>query len=380
MTTTNLSTGGVTSEAFRDVIGHFATGVTVVTAADGDRRLGSTASAVASLSLEPPMLLVCLKRTSATGAAIGRARSFAVNILAEGQDDLARRFAGKDPDKFRDVATNAGHGPHPLLDGALAQLECRVTEQVVGGTHTVFLGEVDHATAQAGAPLAYFRGQFGRLHLAQDEQAHTMLRTAVIARSIEIGRLLHLAAVADRFGVPQRSAHQALVRRMDEGLVSQVDGAFVVVPITVGLIDDTFRARMAMQLGAASASVGRLSAEQLATLRGLAEETAPADAGESETAAVASFEVGQAFHEHLLRAAGSETLVDAYRRLTLPGLMTGTLEGDASLTATVTGDRTAIVDAYEADDLPAATRAIIGAYERAIAFQRERLSRSVGFV
>ena len=369
---------GINSEEFRDVIGRFATGVTVVTAADGDRRFGSTASAVSSLSLEPPMLLVCLNRSSATGAAVARTGSFAVNILAEDQDHLARRFASREPDKFRGVAVATGHGPHPLLDGALAHLECRVTKRVDGGTHTVFLGEIDHALGREGAPLAYFRGQFGRLRLSQDEQAHLSLRAAVIARSIEVGRPLHLAALADRLGVPQRSVHQALVRLVDEGLAEEQDGAFIVVPLTAAIVEDTFRARMTMQLGAAAASVGRLSAEQLAELRALAEGRA-ATACDEPTAAE-GFEVDQAFHEHLLRAAGSDALVGAYRRLTVPGLMTRSLGSDPGLTATVAGDRTAIVDAYEAGDLAGAAQAISHACERAIVFQRDRLRRAGGYI
>jgi 4-nitrophenol 2-monooxygenase / 4-nitrocatechol 4-monooxygenase, reductase component len=174
----------VSPAEFRDAIGRLASGVTVITAVSNDRRFGATASAVSSLSLEPPMLLVCMNRQSATGAAILRARAFAVNVLAEDQDYLARRFASRDPDKFHGISVTEGSYGEPLLDGALAQFECRVTEQVRGGTHTVFVSKVDRALAHEGKPLAYFRGRFGRLHVTEDKQPYIALETDFIYCSI----------------------------------------------------------------------------------------------------------------------------------------------------------------------------------------------------
>ncbi len=151
------------SDRFRDVIGHFASGVTVITALHDGRELGTTASAVTSLSLEPPMVLICLNRTSETGRAISATAHFAINILSDSQPDAARRFAGKGDDKFAGIATTPGAYGEPLIDDALATLECRVVEDTTGGTHWVFLAEVDHASARPGAPLAYFRGEFHTL-------------------------------------------------------------------------------------------------------------------------------------------------------------------------------------------------------------------------
>src|SRR5207249_3821850 len=114
------------------------------TAQHEEQPFGTTASAVSSLSLDPPMLLVCLNKTSSTGQAIAAARHFAVNILGEGQADAAMRFAGKG-DKFAGLKIVRGAAGEPLLADALANLECRVVEAVTGGTHTVFLAEVEHA-------------------------------------------------------------------------------------------------------------------------------------------------------------------------------------------------------------------------------------------
>jgi flavin reductase (DIM6/NTAB) family NADH-FMN oxidoreductase RutF len=158
----------LTADEFRDVIGHFASGVTVITTSVDGQAYGTTASAVASLSLEPPSLLICMNLESATGQAVARAGRFAVNILGEDHGELALRFARKGGDKFAGVALTGGEHGQPLLAEALASLVCRVTERVAAGTHVVFIGEVEEATARPGAPLAYFRGRFGRLALDED--------------------------------------------------------------------------------------------------------------------------------------------------------------------------------------------------------------------
>lgn len=157
----------MTADRFRHIIGHFLSGVAVITAAARGRRFGTTASALASVSLEPPMLLICLNRDSSTGRAISHAGSFAINLLHEHQGELARRFATKEEDKFAGLGMLEGASGQPLIDGVLAHLECEVVEQMTGGTHIVFLSYVTKGTAQAGMPLAYYRGRFGRLQLAE---------------------------------------------------------------------------------------------------------------------------------------------------------------------------------------------------------------------
>ena len=154
-------------DEFRDAIGHFASGVTIITARYGDEDFGVTANAVSSLSLDPPTMLVCLNRASRTQSAVSRSKAFSVNILNESQGDLAVRFATSETDKFRGVGVSYGVLGNPLLDGALAYLECRVMEELAGGTHAVFLAGVERAERFDGEPLAYFRGRFGRLELDQ---------------------------------------------------------------------------------------------------------------------------------------------------------------------------------------------------------------------
>jgi 4-nitrophenol 2-monooxygenase / 4-nitrocatechol 4-monooxygenase, reductase component len=148
---------------FREVVGHFATGVAVITARRDGQDFGLTASAVASLSLEPPMLLVCLNRASVTHGALTAAGAYGVNVLTDEQAEIAIRFAGTERrTKFAGLRLHYGPLGQPLLTDALARLECRVSETVSAGTHTVFLGTVAHAEATPGSPLTYFRGRFGR--------------------------------------------------------------------------------------------------------------------------------------------------------------------------------------------------------------------------
>jgi flavin reductase (DIM6/NTAB) family NADH-FMN oxidoreductase RutF len=153
-----------TSE-YRRVVGHFATGVTVVTTRRPDGApCGLTASAVSSLSLEPTLLLVCVERGAETHACISAAGYFAVNVLAGGKGEtLARRFAADEAEtKFTGIAFRPEHTGAPVLDEALAWLDCQVSGRMEAGDHTVFVGEVVAADACEGSPLLYYRGGYGR--------------------------------------------------------------------------------------------------------------------------------------------------------------------------------------------------------------------------
>jgi 4-nitrophenol 2-monooxygenase / 4-nitrocatechol 4-monooxygenase, reductase component len=150
---------------FRRVIGHFATGVAVVTScrADGSA-CGLTVSAVSAVSLNPTLVLVCVSHDSDTLAFIQAAGYYAVNVLEEGRGEtLARRFAGGGAEeKFRGTAWRPERTGAPVLDEALAWLDCRVSAALPGGDHTIFVGEVLAADAREGTPLLYYRGGYGR--------------------------------------------------------------------------------------------------------------------------------------------------------------------------------------------------------------------------
>ncbi|HEY6891818.1 MAG TPA: flavin reductase family protein [Solirubrobacter sp.] len=150
----------VPARRLRAAMGHFATGVTVVTAAGSDgRRHGSTANAVASVSLEPPLLLVCLRDESLTLAALQDSGRFAVNVLHQRQRELAQRFARRGA-TWEDVAHRDG-----LLDGALATLECELHDVADGGDHRIVVGRVltvEHPD-EPSAPLLFYRGAYTAL-------------------------------------------------------------------------------------------------------------------------------------------------------------------------------------------------------------------------
>jgi len=151
----------VSELAFREAISHFATGVTIVTTTIEGRPAGMTASAVCSLSLAPVLLLVCIDNRLATHRAIDASRRFAVNVLGEDGEELARRFAQRAEDKFEGVALHEGSDP-PILADAIAHFVCDVHERVPGGDHSIFIGEVLTCAAEPGRrPLLYYRSRFG---------------------------------------------------------------------------------------------------------------------------------------------------------------------------------------------------------------------------
>ena len=166
----------VDRERMRSVMGHFASGVTIITTRHAGIDYGLTASAVCVLSLDPPMLLICINKTSNTQKAIAQSQVFAVNILRENQSEVARQFAGSNPQKFDEMRVRYGALGVPLLEDMLATLECRVTAEVTGGTHSVFLAEVEVAQATEEMPLTYFRGRMGRFTPLSGEKGAPLWR------------------------------------------------------------------------------------------------------------------------------------------------------------------------------------------------------------
>ncbi|WP_042355594.1 flavin reductase family protein [Bacillus rubiinfantis] len=151
----------IDQDQFKHVIGHFSSGVSIITVRNSDVNYGITASAVSSVSVDPPMLLVCINKSTGTCHAIAREKTFTVNIMNNDQKELALKFARANTDKFNDVEFTYGELGNPLLSHTLATIECRVVEEVTGGTHSVFLAEVQTGKTTAGMPLVYYRGKFG---------------------------------------------------------------------------------------------------------------------------------------------------------------------------------------------------------------------------
>lgn len=162
----------LTSDTFRTVMGHFVTGVTVVTALDRDRPQGITVNALSSVSLEPPLVMVALDRRRFITPTVRDAGRFAVNILAETQQALSDCFAGAEVtpgrDAFCGAAWHAGETGLPLIDGAIASLECTVVETFSAGDHDLFIGRVDALTSEQDhpEPLLFYRRRYLRVERA----------------------------------------------------------------------------------------------------------------------------------------------------------------------------------------------------------------------
>ena len=165
----------VSKDEFRRSLGNLASGVTVVSLRQRDDALGGiTVTAFSSLSLEPPLVLICIDRRARLHDELELGRAFAVNFLAADQEHLSQRFATRHAAPFEDLSYSLGRLGSPLLSGAVASIECKVVDILPGGDHSIIIGSVeqstvdDHASVASDAsgqknPLLYFRGRYARL-------------------------------------------------------------------------------------------------------------------------------------------------------------------------------------------------------------------------
>ena len=152
-------------DSFRSVLGRFASGITVVTTRDAEGRdVGLTVSAFCSVSLDPPLVQVCVDHAASLYAALVVSTRYGVSILAAEQEALSRRFAtAESTRRFDGIGYRRGESGVLLLDDALAHLECRIVASHDTGDHTMFVGEVESATARNARPLLYYRGGYAQL-------------------------------------------------------------------------------------------------------------------------------------------------------------------------------------------------------------------------
>jgi flavin reductase (DIM6/NTAB) family NADH-FMN oxidoreductase RutF len=156
--------------AFRDALGHFATGITVMTTLDeAEGRYGVTATSFSSLSLDPPLVQWSLRNAAYSLPIFQRSRHFAVNILAADQEAVSRRFATRDVDRFGNLDVEQGLAGMPLIDGAAAWIECALETTLPGGDHTILVGRVLRARTFSKPPLLHWRG--GYLPIESDPRA-----------------------------------------------------------------------------------------------------------------------------------------------------------------------------------------------------------------
>jgi flavin reductase (DIM6/NTAB) family NADH-FMN oxidoreductase RutF len=148
---------------FRQVLGRFATGVTVVTGMAGGAPVGLAVNSFTSVSLEPALVAFCVGQRSRTWPRLRTAGTFCVNILAEDQEALSRAFAGRPPDRFLGVGWRPGRSGAPVLAGVLAWIECTVEAEHVAGDHMIVVGRIDDLdVGHEGRPLVFYRGGYGR--------------------------------------------------------------------------------------------------------------------------------------------------------------------------------------------------------------------------
>jgi flavin reductase (DIM6/NTAB) family NADH-FMN oxidoreductase RutF len=159
--TVKEKSSGVDQATFRYVLGHFASGVTVVTFQHAGKLYGLTVSSFCSLSLEPPLILVCIGQDIQSHDLLKQTESFAVNILAEDGEWLSRHFASRIDNKFEAVPYHFSHTNAPLLDTALASMECQMYASYPGGDHTIFVGQVVASNVRNDVgPLLYYRSGY----------------------------------------------------------------------------------------------------------------------------------------------------------------------------------------------------------------------------
>ncbi len=153
---------GLDQARFREVLGHFATGITIVTASEDGVPVGFSCQSFAALSLDPPMVILAPAKSSTSWPRIAEAGAFAVNILAEHQEAICLNFAVSGGDKFDGVAWTAGTTGAPLIKGSLATIECTLGAIYEGGDHELVTGHVVAMEVGSGSPLIFYRSGFGR--------------------------------------------------------------------------------------------------------------------------------------------------------------------------------------------------------------------------
>ena len=161
-----MTAPGVDPARFRQLLGRFATGVTVITTrrpAPKREAVGMTASSIASVSLSPPLLLVSIDRANEMHDALQAATRFVVNVLAADQEAISRRFADLEEHRFDGIGYHDNEEGLPVLDGVLAHIECTKTQAVPAGDHTVFFGLVTGGAVTDRRPLLYYRGGYANL-------------------------------------------------------------------------------------------------------------------------------------------------------------------------------------------------------------------------
>lgn len=160
MTDSSTELSEISTDQFKQVMRRFAASVNVITSFNGALKNGMTATAVCSVSAEPPTALVIVNKSNRSHPVIAETRAFAVNVLSAEQRPIATHFASKHPDPFADVPHTIGETGCPIIDGSDAHIECLVIDQLDVGTHTIFVGRIVATGSSSGDPLLYHEGRY----------------------------------------------------------------------------------------------------------------------------------------------------------------------------------------------------------------------------
>lgn len=345
---------------FRHVVGHLTSGVSVVTTAYDGLRAGMTASSVTSLSMDPPMMLVCINRAVPMAASVSQAECFSINVLGEHGAALAHQFATPSEDKFKGVSVSEGLKGMPLLDDALAHLECEVVEEVQGGTHTIFLGRVLRARAATeGEPLAYFRGKFGRFQFAVNDDVYRRIRSLVVERRVAADSVVDVTEMAVTLDVDEASAFYALTRLSEDGLLRRdPQRGYVVVPLDARTSDYAFDARTMIQTGVVERALLEVADERIEELADHVRDMAALIDEDTFIDFEAYLDANYRFHRGLVQLAGNPALESAFDSLGLRSVMKRSFGATSKTSKDFVEVHQSIVDAMRARDVGATVEAL----------------------
>lgn len=326
MSSTTRTAGDFDRDLFRDVVGHFASGVSIITTIDEGVPFGSTVSAVSSLSMEPPMMLVCLNGSSTTHAAVERSGRYAINILSAQQGEIAAAFARRADDKFERVSHSVSDAGLPLIAGALATIECEVVESPRGGTHTIFIGRVISASAGAGHPLTYYRGRFGVFEDAQERAAYAAMRRWVLGRRTPVGDSIDIEKVAEELRLQPASIYNALIRLAAQPFVGRGrDGEFLVESLTADTIDALYDARAVVEAGVLEAHLESADDQEIAEIAERSRQLLDMEVT-TEDQLDEFLDANLEFHCAIVGLARSRPLVDRFREFSVAPALRGTYQ------------------------------------------------------
>lgn len=242
------------------------------------------------------------------------------------------------------------------------------------------MSNVTRAVARGeGAPLTYFRGQFGRFEVEQDRVIYGELRARILSRSISLDDSLDVSAFAKELDTLPGTVNHAVTKLIADGLLARdSERGYVVKPVTPESSEQAFDARCTMELGVAVSTVGRVSHGRVAALRTLMEETAPLVSGGRFVDVEAYTWHNEKFHNALIGLADNPTLTDAYQRLGVAGLMVSPLREGSEAGQEIIDDHRAIVVAYEHGSVEDAIQVIIRHNENAKETTRQAIAAAGG--